>query len=195
MQDLIKETLTALLEQLGLKFTDIRIDDTDETHSTGSGQAVIRVDIDSPEASRLIGWHGETINGIQHLLKSMIRSLKKLERAPFIVLDVDGYRKAQEEKVCRIAGEKAEFVRSKKTKVALPPMSPYFRRVVHLYVASSEDLQDITTESIGEGEYRQIVMTLKEGSMDEGEELVPAISKEEEETVKEAEGGFENLEI
>jgi spoIIIJ-associated protein len=187
MQDLIKDTLTQLLEQLGLKFTDIRIDDTDET--------MIRVDIDSPEASRLIGWHGETINSIQHLLKSMIRSLKKLERAPFIVLDVDGYRKAQEEKVCRIAGEKAEFVRSKKTKVALPPMSPYFRRVVHLYVASSEDLQDITTESIGEGDYRQIVMTLKEGSMDEGEELVPSISKEEEETMKEAEGGFENLDV
>jgi spoIIIJ-associated protein len=184
MQDLIKSILPELLNNLSLSFTDIRVDDKDET--------MIRVDIDSTEASRLIGWHGETINSIQHLLKALIRSQKKLDRSPFIVLDVDGYRKAQEEKVCRIAEQKVDFVRRKKTSVALPPMSPYFRRVVHLHVANDPDMADILTESIGEGDYRQIVLKLKEGGMDEGEELVPAIDTSEEKETKDA---FENLDV
>lgn len=187
MKNLIESTVTELLNQLGLKFTNLTVDDSDAT--------MIRVDIDSPEASRLIGWHGETINAIQHLAKSMVRSQKKLDRAPFIVLDVDGYKKAQEEKVCAVAEQKVDFVRRKKTRVALPPMSPFFRRVVHLYIAGNKDLQDIATASIGEGNYRQIVLKLKEGSLDEGEELVPSISQEEKEVMAEAESGFENLDV
>jgi spoIIIJ-associated protein len=187
MHDLVNTTVAELLEKLGLKFTGITVDDSDEK--------MIRVDIDSPEASRLIGWHGETVNAIQHLAKSIIRSKEALDRAPFIIIDVDGYKKAQEEKVCRIAEQKVDFVRRKKTRVALPPMSSYFRRVVHLYIANNKDLQDITTESIGDGGYRQIVLKLKEGGIDDGEELVPSISQEEKEVVAEAEGGFENLDV
>ncbi len=181
MQDLIKTTLETLLNALALSFSKITVEEDDD---------IIRVDIESAEASRLIGWHGETINSIQHLLKSIIRAKQKAERAPFIVLDVDGYKKAQEEKVCNIAEQKIDFVRRKKTRVALPPMSPYFRRVVHLYIANDPDLQDITTESVGEGDYRQIVLKLKEGGLDEGEELQPVIAEGEEPV-----GGFENLDV
>lgn len=187
MKDLIISIVTDLLNNLDLKFSNITVDDSDET--------MIRIDIDSPEASRLIGWHGETINAVQHLAKSIVRSQKNLDRAPFIVLDVDGYKKAQENKVCSMAEQKVEFVRNKKTRVALPPMSPFFRRVVHLYIANNKDMQDITSESIGEGSYRQIVLRLKEGSLDDGEELVPTISKEESDVVTEAESGFENLDV
>ena len=186
MHDTIKEVLTGILNQLNLEFTNITIDESDEK--------IIRVDIDSPKASRLIGWHGETINSIQHMLKAIIRTQEKLERAPFIVLDVDGYHKAQEEKVCSIAQQKAELVRSKKTNVALPPMSPYFRRVVHLYIAGNEQMQDLVTESIGEGDYRQIVLKLKEGGINDGEELQPVIAGDEEKTGEDT-GGFENLDV
>jgi len=76
--------------------------------------------------------------------------------------------------------------------IALAPMSPYFRRVVHLFIASNPDLQDIVTESIGEGEHRQIVLKLKEGGLEEGEELSPVIAGEEKGT---EDGGFENLDV
>lgn len=187
MNELIQQTLEQLLTQLGLSFSKITVDESDAK--------MIRVDIESSEASRLIGWHGETINAVQHLLKSIIRSMEKLEKAPFIVLDVDGYRRAQEQKVCSIAEQKIEFVRSKKTRVALPPMSPYFRRVVHLYIANHDDYQDITTESIGEGGYRQIVLKLKKGGMDEGEELQPVIEENAPVIDEEAVGGFEDLDV
>ena len=182
MQDLIKDTLGKLLTELQLEFSEITVDASDTS--------MIRVDIISVNPSRIIGWHGETLNALQHLVKSIARTKKKMEKAPFIIVDVDGYRRDQEQKVCGMAGQKIDFVRRKKTRVALPPMSPYFRRVVHVYIASHPDYQDITTESVGEGEYRQIVLRLKEGGMDEGEELQPVISKDEEKVV-----GFDNLDI
>jgi spoIIIJ-associated protein len=152
---------------------------------------VTRVDIESTEASRIIGWHGETLNCVQHILKSMVRTKEKLERTPLIIVDVDGYRLMQEEKVKKIAEQKADFVRRTGNRIALSPMSPYFRRIVHLHIANTEGLQDLTTESVGEGDYRQIVLRLKDESKGStvkgGEELSPVIA--------EANDGLENLDI
>jgi spoIIIJ-associated protein len=148
-----------------------------------------RVDITSDDASRIIGWHGETLNSVQHLLKSIVRAQLKLERTPLIVVDVDGYRRMQEDKVKHIAEAKADFVRRTGNRIALSPMSPYFRRIVHLHVANHPDLQDLTTESVGEGDYRQIVLRMKEevqGGRKSGEELSPVIP---------ADDGLENLDV
>ena len=101
-----------------------------------------------------------------------------------------GYRRAQEEKVCRMAEQKADFVRRTGNRVALAPMSPYFRRIVHLHVANNPDMQEFVTESTGEGDYRQIVLRLKDGveKKSDGDELSPVIDKEED-------GGLDNLDI
>ena len=88
MQDIIKDTLGTLLKELQLEFSEITVDASDSS--------MIRVNIVSANPSRLIGWHGETLNALQHLIKSIARTKEKTERAPFIVLDVDGYRKDQE---------------------------------------------------------------------------------------------------
>jgi spoIIIJ-associated protein len=152
------------------------------------------VDIASGGASKIIGWHGETLNSIQQLLKAMIRSMEKLEKSPFLVLDVDGYRRAQEERVCEAAARKADFVRRTGNRVALPPMSPYFRRVVHLYVSRDPALQDLTTVSTGEGDYRQIVLCLKESTRG-SEELTPVLADDED--LKDAlkSDSLENLDV
>jgi spoIIIJ-associated protein len=174
----IKDILGELMGYLSLPFDTINVSDEKE--------GITRVDIVSPQASRIIGWHGETLNSLQHLVKSIMRSMEKLERSPFLVLDIDGYRRMQEEKVCRIAEQKADFVRRTGSRIALSPMSPYFRRIVHLYVANNPSLQDLMTESVGEGEYRQIVMRLKEEKNTGGEELSPVFSKDD---------GLENLDV
>jgi len=181
---LIEDTLSAILNHLSLSFGKIVV--TDEEDFT-------RVDIESDDPSRLIGWHGETLNAIQHLVKAIVRSTEKLERSPFIVLDVDGYRRAQEDKVKKIAEQKADFVRRTGNRVALAPMSPYFRRIVHLHVANTHELQDLTTESAGEGDYRQVVLRLKDGKEEakEGEELSPVLDKDD----SLEEDGLENLDI
>src|SRR3989344_3469317 len=173
----IQDLLGSLLTHLNLPFSDVTV--TKEAD-------MLRIDIVSPEPSRIIGWHGETLNALQHLLKSMLRTLEKLERAPFLVLDTDGYRKMQEEKVCKIAEQKADFVRRTGNRVALQPMSPHFRRIGHLYVANNPQLQDLMTESVGEGDYRQIVMRMKEEKGERSEELSPVISQDD---------GLENLDV
>jgi spoIIIJ-associated protein len=150
---IIKELLGNLLQHAGLPFTNVIVSEEKD---------YVRIEIVSPQPSRIIGWHGETLNALQHLMKSLVRSAEGLASAPFIVLDVDGYRKSQEEKVCHMAMQKAEFVRRTGNRVALVPMSPYFRRVVHLYVANAPELSDLATESIGEGDYRQVVLRMKE---------------------------------
>jgi spoIIIJ-associated protein len=178
MDKLIIDTVGSLLTLLSIPFTGITVKQDGD---------VTRVDVVCPEASRLIGWHGETLNAIQHLTKSMVRTAQKLERAPFIVVDVDGYRLMQEDKVKRIAEAKADFVRRTGARVTLPPMSPYFRRIVHMHVANTPSLSDLVTESVGEGDYRQIVIRLKEEKqMESGQELSPVMATDD---------GLENLDI
>ena len=173
----LKETLGKILDLLNIPYTDILpVQEGD----------FWRIDITSPNPSRLIGWHGETLNSVQHLLKSIIRTKDNLSRSPFLVLDVDGYRKTQEDNVRRIAEQKADFVRRTGNRIVLAPMSPYFRRIVHLHVANTPTLQDLTTFSHGEGEYRQIVLKLKEEKMQVGEELSPVLAKDD---------GLENLDV
>ena len=52
------------------------------------------------------------------------------------------------------------LVRDSGMQSALPPMSAYFRRVVHLFIRDGK-YTDIETESMGEGNYRQVVIKPK----------------------------------
>lgn len=180
----IESSLAQLLDLLRLQHGAITVKQEGD---------ITRVEIDSTEASRIIGWHGETLNSVQHVLKSMVRTKENLERTPLIIVDVDGYRAMQEEKVKRIAEAKADFVRRTGSRIALSPMSPYFRRIIHVHVANHPELQDLTTESVGEGDYRQIVLKLKNekkgaNAIKGGEELSPVIAAD-------ANDGLENLDI
>ena len=49
----------------------------------------------------------------------------------------------------------AEQVKARGTPFTLEPMSAYERRIIHLALV---DDQDVTTESIGEGEARKVVI-------------------------------------
>ncbi len=176
----VQQTVVTLLDHLGLVHGNV------VARTEGN---TVRVDIDSTEASRIIGWHGETLNSIQHLAKSIVRTKDKLAVSPLIVCDVDHYRAEQEEKVRRIAEAKADLVRRTGNRIALSPMSAYFRRIVHTHVAESPLMADLTTESIGEGDYRQIILRLKNEKQDTvpgGEELKPVMA---------ADDGLENLDI
>ena len=185
--DLLKTLLEGMLKELGFACQGITVSEEEG--------GITRVDIESNEASKIIGWHGETLNSIKHMLKAIMRTKEQLDRSPFIVLDVDGYRRAQEDKVRGMAARKADFVRRTGNRVALPPMSPYFRRLVHLHVSNSPELQDLTTVSSGEGDYRQIVLRLKDesqgGSGDGGEELSPVIDEQD----KQDADSLDNLDI
>jgi len=148
MELLIKETLEKLLDVLGVPYTGVKI--TKETETAYYSE------IETESSSLLIGWHGETIAAIQHLLKCLLWK-QGIDSKIQIIVDVDNYKKRQEESVIRLAERKAEIAVENQKEIKLPPMNPYFRRKIHLHLADSKKYKDlVTTESVGEGERRQI---------------------------------------
>lgn len=141
MELLIKETLEKLLDILGVSYTGVKI--------SKDGEKTYYAQIETDSSSLLIGWHGETITAIQHLLKCLLWK-QGVESGTQVIVDVDGYKKRQEESVIRLAERKAEYAIETQREVRLPPMNPYFRRKVHLHLAESDKYKDVvTTDSVG----------------------------------------------
>jgi spoIIIJ-associated protein len=149
MDTLLQEILEDLLKRLETPFRKIKIEEKEPGH--------FRVNIESEEPSLLIGHHGENITALQNVLKAIL--WKKEPDFQNVVLDVDDYRKRQEENVIKLAQRKAETLEKNSYPQSLPPMSAYFRRIVHLYLA--EKFPHIVTESRGEGDLRHITLKLK----------------------------------
>lgn len=146
MELVIKETLEKILEVMKVPFSGVTV--------TKEGDSSYYVSIDTSSSNLLIGWHGETIAALQHMLKCMLWK-QKIGSDIQVIVDVDGYKKRQEESVIRLAERKAEHAIENQKEVKLPPMNPYFRRVVHLFLA--DKFKDkLTTESTGEGQSRAI---------------------------------------
>ncbi len=104
----------------------------------------------------LIGRRGETLASLQ-LLVNLIVSHRTKHRMRIIV-DAENYRERREENLRSLALRVAQQVRSYRRSIALEAMPPHERRIVHIALSDSKD---ISTESIGEGEERRVVISLK----------------------------------
>jgi spoIIIJ-associated protein len=104
----------------------------------------------------LIGRRGETLAALQ-LLVNLIVSHRTRHRMRIIV-DAENYRQRREENLRSLAQRVAQQVRSYHRSIALEAMPPHERRIVHIALADSKD---ISTESIGEGDERRVVISLK----------------------------------
>jgi spoIIIJ-associated protein len=156
METFIQELVEEILNKINSPFRKIRLEKRDEN--------TYRVNIESEEPSLLIGHHGENIYALQNIVKTIIWS-KNAENCN-IILDIDDYRKRQEENILSLAERKVDTVRKTNRQQPLPPMSPYFRRLVHLHLAQDK-FSDIETESVGEGDSRYL--TIKPKSTGEAE--------------------------
>lgn len=151
METIIKNLLDELLVKMGIDFSSLRVVEEESNE--------YYVNIDSEQAKDLIGKHGVTLQALQTLLLTILK--RNGEMGMNIVLDVDGYRKEQIENVKSLADRKVNFLRNSQKPQSLEPMSPFFRRVVHTYL-NSEQFSDVTTESVGNGNRRKVVIKLKE---------------------------------
>jgi spoIIIJ-associated protein len=150
METIIQETIEEILNRLSTPFRKIRIEKRDEN--------TYRVNIESEEPSLLIGHHGEDMQALQNIVRTIL--FQKQESDFNMILDIDDYRKRQEENVLKLAERKVEAARKTQRSQSLPPMSPYFRRIVHLHL-SQPLFSDITTESVGEGDLRYLTIKPK----------------------------------
>ena len=140
-----KEVLETLLQMMDIS-TSVAQVDTDP----------ITFDISGDDLGILIGRRGQTLAGLQYIAR-LIVSHKAGEWLPMVV-DVEGYKQRRYQALQALAYRMAERVKAKRTQFALEPMPAYERRIVHLALA---DHPDVTTHSVGEGEYRKVVIVPK----------------------------------
>lgn len=149
--ELLEETLEQLLIKLGLEYNEINVSEEEANN--------FFINVNSDDPSALIGYHGNNIHALQHILK--VLCWKKAKNNQFnIVLDIDNYRKRREEKAITMAQRKIDFARKTGKPQSLPPMSPYLRRKIHMHCMGA-GFDDIETYSEGEEGKRHIIIKLK----------------------------------
>jgi len=116
------------------------------------GEEVILVNLSSPETASLIGYHGETLNAMQSLVNLML--WRKIGEWTSVVVDIDGYREKRKDSLEKMAQNVAQKVKFSGQPQALPPMSAFERRLVHLVLSEDEKVK---TVSEGETDRRVVV--------------------------------------
>ena len=111
------------------------------------------LDITGPNLNSLIGRRGETLNALQYITRLI--SSRELQHRANIVVDAAGYKAKRSRMLHDLALRMADqAIRTKRT-VALEPMPPYERRIVHMALRSRDDVQ---TKSVGEGNSRKVTI-------------------------------------
>lgn len=116
----------------------------------------IGVVIEGENLNFLIGYRGESLDAVQHLLSLVL--FRKTNEPSHVIVDINGYRTQKVEKIEDITKNFIDRVRFSQKDVEMPIMNPSERRLVHTFVAN---YTDITSESIGEGAQRRVVLKLK----------------------------------
>lgn len=110
----------------------------------------LKIEIDGKDASLLIGFHGDNLRALKHLLSIFIK--KELPDA-VILIDVAGYMAKKEERIKAIAQKAVEKLEKTGKPQDLPEMTSFERRIAHSYISDKGYL----SESVGEGRDRHIV--------------------------------------
>ncbi len=118
-------------------------------------EGVIFINIKTTEPGVLIGWHGNTLGALEHILRLLVARKTEQEDFTPLVLDVENYKQKQKESLEQLTIEQATQVKETGEPIEFSPMPAYKRRIIHLTLANFED---ITTESIGEDAERRVVV-------------------------------------
>lgn len=112
------------------------------------------LDVTAPNLAVLIGHHGRTLESLQTMF-SLIVSRRLGFRYP-VVVDIEGYKSRRNDKVASMAHSAAARAVRQHGSVALPPMSAYERRLVHIAL---RDNAAVETHSEGVDPERRVVVT------------------------------------
>lgn len=139
--------LKEMLEKMGLPSVVVAAD-------TDNG---LRLRIDTDSDGLLIGRRGETLDALQYIVS--LYANKGSDDYRRITVDTEGYRARREETLRRLARKTAAEVRDTGRAIAMEPMNPYERRVLH---SALQDFTGITTHSEGEEPNRRVIIAPEE---------------------------------
>lgn len=116
----------------------------------------IDVELKGDDMGVLIGKRGQTLDSLQYLTNLAVN--KNSEDYVKVKIDTEDYRKRRKETLENLARNIAYKVKRTKRPVALEPMNPFERRVIH---SALQNDKFVTTHSEGDEPYRHVVVTLK----------------------------------
>ena len=140
------EFLSGMIERMGVQ-AELKACETPEQ---------LRVQLFGENMSLLIGRRGETLDALQYLTSLNVN--RGREEYLRVSLDTENYRAKREEALRKLAARMANRCRKTGKRVALEPMNPYERRVLHSALQADPT---VTTHSEGEEPYRRVIITLK----------------------------------
>ena len=119
----------------------------------GSTYVEIWADNDPDSLGVLIGKHGNTLESIQELVRTVV--YRRSGERCLVLVDVEDYRKRRRSQILRKARDTARRVERSGRQEALEPMNAYERKLVHDAVAQVGGLE---TASEGEEPNRRVVI-------------------------------------
>ncbi len=139
-----KQYLTDVLHALGLENFEINAVKKD-------GNVVLN--ISGEKLGVVIGRRGETLDSLQYL--TILASNRTEENYCRIAVDCNGYRDKRKETLEALAKRTSAKVIKQGRKIALEPMNPYERRIIHSCVA---EIEGVSSHSTGVEPYRKVVI-------------------------------------
>lgn len=139
-----KKYLTDVLHALGLENFEI---------NAIRREGNIVLDITGEKLGVVIGRRGETLDSLQYL--TILASNRTEESYCRISIDCNGYRGKRRETLESLAKRTSAKVIKQGRKIALEPMNPYERRIIHSCVA---EIEGVSSHSTGVEPYRKVVI-------------------------------------
>lgn len=116
-----------------------------------TGRRVPLLQIHGENLGTLIGPRGNILQALQFVARSI--TSQQLHEPAHFVIDVEGFRERRADMLVGLAERTAAKVVKEGYAIALNPMPPNERRIVHMTL---RDNPDVTTKSEGEGEQRRV---------------------------------------
>ena len=115
----------------------------------------IHMDLSGDNMGAVIGRRGETLDALQYLTTIVANRIE--DDRWRVVLDTENYRAKRQETLIALANKTAARVVKYQKAVALEPMNPHERRIIHAALQSNEA---VTTYSTGTEPNRKVIVAL-----------------------------------
>lgn len=139
--------------------------DVDISEEYQKETGILTVNMEGEDMGVLIGKRGQTLDSLQYLVSLVVN--KDIDGYIHVKADTENYRERRKKTLENLAKNIAFKVKRTRQPVALEPMNPYERRIIH---SALQDEKFITTYSEGEEPYRKVVVALKKD--ENGEDLL-----------------------
>lgn len=113
------------------------------------------IELSGNEMGVLIGKRGQTLDSLQYLTNRVANKMQ--DGYVRVKLDTEDYRRRRKETLENLAKNIASKVKRTRRTVALEPMNPYERRIIH---SALQNDKFVSTKSEGEEPFRHVVIYL-----------------------------------